>query len=599
MDWEDLGPYRRDAERACGRKRGRLSSAIGSSDVDTAAAGGHDRCSERAELMVGPLLRYAGTQSATFWVETSEACEVEVLGHRSKTFAVEGHHFALVIVDDLSPASVIAYQVRLGGRLVWPVGDGRPVPVVRTRSNERRVRLAFGSCRVGDPQPSSAESPWPDGLVRTGIDALWAYARQLQRGEVEWPDALLLLGDQVYADELPPLTAEFVRARHGTLEPPSDEVADFEEYAQLYRESWSDPDIRWLLSTVPSTMIFDDHDVNDDWNISWSWVEEMRALPWWDARITGAFMSYWLYQHIGNLSPPELAEEELLRLVRSDDDAGPRLRRAARIWDRESAASRWAFYRDFGNSRLLVIDSRAARVLMDGRREMIDEEEWDWIVEHSLGAFDHLVIASTLPVFMPKGIHHLEAWNEAICAGRWGGIAARLGERLRRAVDLEHWSAFNNSFERLCDWLRQVSQRTEMRPPPATVVLLGGDVHNAYVSELALATTGAENAANAASRVFQIVCSPFRNPLSVEKRRIVRLTGSKAAAIVFSFLARLAGVPPPSADWNFVQRPTFDNSIGELEFDGRAARVTLRRSAKEGEYAEQLYPLHVTKLHDS
>ncbi len=112
------------------------------------------------------------------------------------------------------------------------------------------------------------------------------------------------------------------------------EVADFEEYTQLYRESWSDPDIRWLLSTVPSVMVFDDHDVNDDWNISWSWVEEMRAKSWWDDRITGAFMSYWIYQHIGNLSPPELAEEELLRLVQADDDAGPRLRQIARKWDR-------------------------------------------------------------------------------------------------------------------------------------------------------------------------------------------------------------------------------------------------------------------------
>ena len=63
-------------------------------------------------------------------------------------------------------------------------------------------------------------------------------------------------------------------------------------------------------------------------------------------RITGAFMSYWIYQHIGNLSPPELAEEQLLRLVQRDDDAGPRLRELARRWDRESAASRWAFYRD-------------------------------------------------------------------------------------------------------------------------------------------------------------------------------------------------------------------------------------------------------------
>ena len=59
-------------------------------------------------------------------------------------------------------------------------------------------------------------------------------------------------------------------------------------------------------------MIFDDHDVHDDWNISDAWVREMRATSWWDERIEGAFMSYWLYQHIGNLAPPELAGEPLL-----------------------------------------------------------------------------------------------------------------------------------------------------------------------------------------------------------------------------------------------------------------------------------------------
>jgi hypothetical protein len=485
--------------------------------------------------VLGPILRYAGTESATFWVETSEACEVEVLARRTTTFAVEGHHFAILLVDDLEPASVAAYEVRLDGRLVWPPDDGRPAPAVHTRNNERRVRLAFGSCRIGAPQPTSTEPPWPAELARTGIDALWVYSRQLQRGEVEWPDALLLLGDQVYADEVSPATAEFIRAKRDIRDPPGEEIADFEEYTQLYRETWSDPDIRWLLSTVPSVMIFDDHDVNDDWNISWSWVTEMRQRAWWDDRITGAFMSYWIYQHIGNLSPPELEEEELLRLVRSDDDAGPRLREAARKWDRESAASRWAYYRDFGDSRLLVVDSRAARVLSDSSREMIDEEEWDWVIEHSLGDFDHLVIASTLPVFMPQGVHHLEAWNEAVCAGRWGRLAARLAEGLRRAVDLEHWSAFNTSFERLCDWLRRVSEGTDTRRPPATIVLLGGDVHNAYVSEVSL------GAADEASRVFQIVCSPYRNRLASRERRIVRLTGSKGAALVFSFLARLAG----------------------------------------------------------
>jgi hypothetical protein len=76
----------------------------------------------------------------------------------------------------------------------------------------------------------------------------------------------------------------------------------------------------------------------------------------------------------------------------------------------------------------------------------------------------------------------------------------------------------------------------------------------------------------------------------------VRLTGSKGATRVYSLLARLAGVPPPSAEWSFVRPPTFDNSIGVLELDGRSAGVILNRSAREGESAERLHSLHVTTL---
>ncbi len=535
-----------------------------------------------AELVLGPLLRYAGSESATFWLETRAACEVEILGHRTKTFAVEGHHYALLLVDDLEPASVVSYDVRLDGGLVWPPDDGRPQPVVHTRNEERQVRLVFGSCRVGDPQPTDLTPPWPEELKALGIDALWTYSRQLQRGELEWPDAVLLLGDQVYADEVSPETLEFIRSRRSTEGEPGEQIADFEEYSRLYRESWSEPDIRWLLSTVPTTMIFDDHDVIDDWNISWRWVEEMRQEEWWDARITGAFMSYWIYQHLGNLSPPELDAELTLPRVRAEEqDAGPLLREVARQWDRESAASRWAFYRDFGDTRLLVLDSRAARVLSDGRRQMIDDEEWDWIVEHSVGEFDHLVIASTLPVFLPTGIHHLQSWNEALCAGRWGGLVAKLSERLRRAVDLEHWAAFNRSFEQLCDWLRTLARGTETARPPASILILGGDVHRSSVSEVELQP-------GSRCRVHQLVCSPYRNPLSPKERRIVAITGSRFGAWIFGALARLAGVPAPSASWRPLRPGTFENSVGELFLDGRAATATLRRSPQEGEDPERL-----------
>jgi len=527
------------------------------------------------------MLRYAGSESATFWVETSAPCEVEILGRRTSTFAVEGHHYALLLVDDLTPDSVTPYDVRLDGELVWPPDDGRPQPVVHTRNNERHARLVFGSCRVGDRQPTHLGREWPEDVRAIGIDALWTYAKQLQRGKMEWPDAVLLLGDQVYADEVSPETREFIETRRGSDTDPIDQVADFEEYTRLYRESWSEPDIRWLFSTVPTTMVFDDHDVHDDWNISWLWVEEMRRKSWWEARITGAFMAYWVYQHLGNLSPPELEEDTVYPQVKAETDAGPLLRRLAHEWDRESAASRWAFYRDFGDTRLLVLDSRAARVLSDGRRQMIDDEEWDWIVDHSSGAFDHVIIASTLPVFLPIGIHHLQAWNEALCSGRWGRLAASLSERLRRAVDLEHWAAFNPSFEQLCDWLRTIAAGTENAAPPASILLLGGDVHCSSVSEVDLGSARS-------SRVHQLVCSPFRNPLSTKERRIVQATGSRLAAKLFGRLAKLAKVPPPTASWTPIREPTFENGLGELVLEGRSASVTLRRSPREGEDPELL-----------
>jgi hypothetical protein len=120
------------------------------------------------------------------------------------------------------------------------------------------------------------------------------------------------------------------------------------------------------------------------------------------------------------------------------------------------------------------------------------------------------------------------------------------------------------------------------------VVILGGDVHNAYVSQVEVGVQG--------SKVFQIVCSPFRNRLSTRERRIVQATGSRFTAALFSRLALRAGVPKPSATWEFLRRPTYENSIGELELVGRSARVTIWRSPHQGEDVERLVPLHRTEL---
>src|SRR5258705_9474625 len=155
---------------------------------------------------------------------------------------------------------------------------------------------------------------------------------------------------------------EYIKARRDVRRPPHTEVANFEEFTRLYIESWSEPTARWLLSTLPSSMIFDDHDVRDDWNTSHAWRLEMQKTDWWEERITGAPTSYWIYQHLGNLSPAGLASDELYQKVLRQADAEPVLREFAQAADREADGAKgaqWSYRRDFREIRLLRIDSQS------------------------------------------------------------------------------------------------------------------------------------------------------------------------------------------------------------------------------------------------
>ena len=370
------------------------------------------------------------------------------------------------------------------------------------------------------------------------IDALRTMALRMRDEPRErWPDVLLMLGDQVYADEVSPSTQAFIETRRDPSEPPGERVLDFEDYTKLYLESWSDPDIRWLLSTVSTMMIFDDHDVHDDWNISQAWVEEARKHEWWNEHIMGALSSYWVYQHLGNLAPDAHRDDELLAKVKACDDAEELLKDFAYRADRTTDGARWSYYRDLGRTRLIMIDSRAGRVLEEGKRSMLDDEGWDWVNEHATGGFDHLLVGTSLPWLLGRGLHYGEAWSEAVAGGAWGGLAARGAEKIRQAVDMEHWAAFQNSFARLTDLFRAIGTG-ERGEPPASIVALSGDVHHAYLFEV-----GYPRATGMRTKVWQAVCSPYRNPLDKKERRQIRLALSRPAAWATRAIARLAGRP--------------------------------------------------------
>src|SRR5919197_457330 len=288
-------------------------------------------------------------------------------------------------------------------------------------------------------------------------------------------------------------------------------------------------------------MIFDDHEICNDWNISAAWVADMRAQPWWEECITSGLASYWLYQPLGNLSPEELAADPVYREVLEAPDATGVLREHARRSHRGEGGWCSSHHRDLGGTRLVAIDSRNARVLEPGRRAMLTEDGWRWAGEHLTGGVDHLVVATSLPFALPHGAHHLEALSEALGEGRRGAA-------------------------------------------PESIALLSGDVHYAYLAELLPARPGA-------SPIYQAVCSPFRNELSGRLRLATRLAFTAPMALALRALAHLAGVEPDAVAWRILGGPYFGTQVGTLELEGRSARLRIERAVVGNGGVPRLEPL--------
>jgi hypothetical protein len=520
-----------------------------------------------SSLVLGPLLRHVDEESATIWVETDGPAEVLVTAgdHRAaaRTFAVHGHHYALVEVDGLEPGSHTPYSVHLDGTAVWPdPGSDLPASVIPTLEPGKPLRLAFGSCRVSVPHDEA-------GTRAFGVDALRAYALHMARDSGErWPDLVLFLGDQVYADETSDEMREFIASRRSLDEEPGEEIKDYEEYAHLYSIAWGEPANRWLLSTLPSAMIFDDHDIRDDWNTSWTWRHEMEATSWWHERIVGGLASYWVYQHLGNLSRADRAEDALWQKVVGHEgpdelDLTADIDAFADRADQKPDSYRWSYARDFGTqARLVVVDSRAARVLQPGSRSILDPNEMAWLDGQLRGDVDHLLVGTSLPFLLAPGLHHAEAFSEGLCGGVWGRRMAGMGEKLRQAIDLEHWAAFQQGFREVAEMTLEAASGRR-GTPPETITFLSGDVHHSYACSAWPDPDVTDVEAH--SRIVQAVCSPIRNPLPLGMQRVTTWGTRRRLGNVVRRLARRAKVPASPLTWAIDRGPWYDNNLAVLE----------------------------------
>jgi hypothetical protein len=103
-------------------------------------------------------------------------------------------------------------------------------------------------------------------------------------------------------------------------------------------------------------------------------------------------------------------------------------------------------------------------------------------------------------------------------------------------------------------------------------VFLSGDVHYAYLAEATFPDGPTP------TKLYQAVCSPFRQCLERRLERANRIACARGTAAATAILPRLARVPKPPLRWRLRHGPFFDNEVATLELTGREAVVRLERT---------------------
>jgi hypothetical protein len=539
--------------------------------------------STRPLLVCGPCLRYVDRSSAVVWVEVAEAMEVEVvctpedagmmapLTSRSFTVQIEDGHYAWLAIDWLVADTWYRYQVighRADGSTVplWPDAraSGVALPsVFRTMPTWSLdgFRMAFGSCRKGfDPADLKAPATGPDALEGLA-NTLLAHLDDRDGRQANWPHLLHLMGDQIYADDF---SARLVREFDHEL------AMTYTEFAAVYREAWtSRPNVRWLLSCIPTFTIFDDHEVDDDWNITDDWVKSRRSRLGIHQMADG-LLAYWVYQGAGNVPPQRWRLDERMRplnpLMRPlIGDVTDRMRRMFQGYVTGRRDADWSYAVDVAGTRLAVADTRMHRKLT-GHRLMIDNEAWDryrdLAAQHP---YRRVILITSGPFLLPQPLHDLQSWVadklendpsifERAGTGLMGGIAGGIGGAIVGGgigllaggpagliagagigaaigfgagfvagffleeiiehilggkigdLDIELWPVFPTSFDRMLTLLEDLTDgRGTGRKP--FVAMLGGDVHFSYAMHAQLQRTRTRR------EIWNLTVSPTGNLL--------------------------------------------------------------------------------------
>jgi hypothetical protein len=278
--------------------------------------------------------------------------------------------------------------------------------------------------------------------------------------------------------------------------------------------SWSDlvarldsfraalPRARRVLANVPTLMIFDDHEVTDDWNLDYPWATAVYGDAQGRRVVTNGLLAYNVFQHWGNAparfasaGTPEAAVLADARWVDASTAHDTVALRTAlgipasvgappvELRDLTSAGSVRYDLRltpaDGWPVQIVLLDERTARGYQTGapgRGSRIGTNALDEMIpapDANVPATTTTVLVAPAPLAGFALVEHMLQPAAALLPGGAAGY------------DVESWTAFGATFEKLLDLLSAWQQ----------VVVLSGDVHYGYVQRLVYDNGGQQSVA--------------------------------------------------------------------------------------------------------
>lgn len=276
--------------------------------------------------------------------------------------------------------------------------------------------------------------------------------------------------------------------------PPGLDPACAERYAReseaiaAFREGL--PAVRRLLAHLPVAMVFDDHDITDDWNLSREWEDVAYGHAFSRRVIGNALIAYLLQQAWGN-RPEAFAREGLLQQVQAalDEPGG-----AAH----DALIERLLRWRDWHyvwptTPPLMVLDSRTHRWRSEvSPRRPSGLMDWEALTDLQQALRDHpaVLLVASAPIFGVKLIETIQR------------VFSFFGRPLM--VDAENWMSHPGAASAMLNIFRH--PRT-----PQTFVVLSGDVHYSFVYDVELRPRGRRLLQTPGPHIWQVCSSGLRN----------------------------------------------------------------------------------------